>query len=99
VSLDATVKTTKPTGKIALSYLPSPDSTAYVSASRGYKPGGANPSNSANFIFQPEEITAYEGGYKGSFFGRQLRISSAASITTIRICRPPCSIPSLRTRS
>ena len=77
VSLDATVKTTKPTGKIALSYLPSPDSTAYVSASRGYKPGGANPSNSTNFIFQPEEINAYEGGYKGSFFGRQLRISSA----------------------
>jgi len=77
VSLDATVKTTKPTGKIALSYLPSPDSTAYVSASRGYKPGGANPSNSVNFIFQPERINAYEGGYKGSFFGRQLRISSA----------------------
>jgi iron complex outermembrane recepter protein len=77
VSLDAVIKTTEPTGKIALSYLPSPDSTAYVSASRGYKPGGANPSNSTNFIFQPEKINAYEGGYKGSFFERQLRISSA----------------------
>jgi iron complex outermembrane receptor protein len=77
VSLDAIIKTTEPTGKIALSYLPSPDSTAYVSASRGYKPGGANPSNSTNFIFQPEKINAYEGGYKGSFFERQLRISSA----------------------
>jgi iron complex outermembrane receptor protein len=78
VSLDATIKTTEPTGKIALSYFPSPDSTAYVSSSRGYKPGGANPSNSVNFIFQPEKINAYEGGYKGSFFGRQLRISGAA---------------------
>ncbi|HZF41060.1 MAG TPA: TonB-dependent receptor [Blastocatellia bacterium] len=77
VSLDATVKTTEPTGKVALSYFPAPDSTVYVSASRGYKPGGANPSNSVNFIFQPEKINAYEGGYKGSFFGRQLRISSA----------------------
>jgi len=77
VSLDATVKTTEPTGKVALSYFPAPDSTVYVSASRGYKPGGANPSNSVNFIFQPEKINAYEGGYKGSFFGRQMRISSA----------------------
>jgi iron complex outermembrane recepter protein len=77
VSLDATIKTTEPTGKVALSYLPNPDSTAYVSASRGYKPGGANPSNSVNFIFQPEKINAYEGGYKGSFFGRALRMSSA----------------------
>jgi iron complex outermembrane receptor protein len=77
VSLDAVIKTTEPTGKVALSYLPGPDSTAYVSASRGYKPGGANPSNSTNFIFQPEKINAYEGGYKGSFFERQLRISSA----------------------
>ncbi len=77
VSLDATVKTTEPTGKVALSYFPAPDSTVYVSASRGYKPGGANPSNSVNFIFQPEKINAYEARYKGSFFGRQLRISSA----------------------
>ncbi|HEY4444731.1 MAG TPA: TonB-dependent receptor [Steroidobacteraceae bacterium] len=77
VSLDAIIKTTEPTGKIALSYLPGPYSTAYVSASRGYKPGGGNPSNSTNFIFQPEKINAYEGGYKGSFFERLLRISGA----------------------
>jgi outer membrane receptor protein involved in Fe transport len=62
VSLAASIKTTVPTGKIALSYFPDPDSTAYLSASRGFKPGGANPSNSVNFIFQPEKINAYEGG-------------------------------------
>jgi iron complex outermembrane receptor protein len=78
VSLDATIKTTDPTGKIALSYFPGPDSTVYVSAARGFKPGGANPSNSVNFIFSPEKINAYETGYKASFFGRQLRLASAA---------------------
>ena len=81
VSLAATVNTTKPTRK-GRSAPPRPDSTAYVSADRGYKPGGANPSNSVNYIFQPEEINAYEGGYKGSFFGRQLRISSAGFYLT-----------------
>jgi len=77
ISLAADVKTTDPTGKVALSYLPDRDSTIYVSASRGFKPGGANPSNSANFIFQPEKINAYEGGYKASYFDRRLRVSSA----------------------
>jgi iron complex outermembrane receptor protein len=77
VSLAANIKTTDPTGKVSLSYLPDPNSIAYVSASRGFKPGGANPSNSSNFIFQPEKINAYEGGYKASFLGRQLRISGA----------------------
>jgi iron complex outermembrane recepter protein len=77
VSLAATVKTTDPTGKVSLSYLPDANSIAYVSASRGFKPGGANPSNSVNFIFQPEKINAYEGGYKASFLQRQLRISAA----------------------
>ena len=77
ISLAAKVKTTDPTGKVSLSYLPDPNSIAYISASRGFKPGGANPSNSSNFIFQPEKINAYEGGYKASFLERQLRISGA----------------------
>src|SRR3984893_741952 len=78
VSLAASIRTTVPTGKIALSYFPDPDSTLYISASRGFKPGGANPSNSVNFIFQPEKINAYEGGYKGEIFQRKLRVSGAA---------------------
>jgi iron complex outermembrane receptor protein len=78
VSLAGKVSTTEPTGKVALSYFPQPDSSIYISASRGYKAGGLNPGNPADFIFQPEKINAYEGGYKASFFDKQLRLASAA---------------------
>ena len=77
VSLAGKVSTTDPTGKVALSYFPQPDSTIYLSASRGFKAGGINPGNPADFIFQPEKINAYEGGYKANFLERQLRIASA----------------------
>jgi iron complex outermembrane receptor protein len=77
VSLAGKVSTTDPTGKVALSYFPRSDSTIYVSASRGFKAGGINPGNPADFIFQPEKINAYEGGYKASFLEKRLRIASA----------------------
>jgi iron complex outermembrane receptor protein len=77
VSLAGKVSTTEPTGKIALSYFPASDSTLYISASRGFKAGGINPGNPADFIFQPEKINAYEGGYKASFLEKQLRIAAA----------------------
>jgi len=35
----------------------------YVSASRASRPR-RNPGNSVNFLFQPEKINAYEGGYR-----------------------------------
>jgi iron complex outermembrane receptor protein len=76
-SLAATVNTTKPTGKVALSYFPDSGSSVYVSASRGFKAGGANPGNSTNFLFQPETIDAYEGGYKAAFLGREMTLSSS----------------------
>ena len=38
----------------------------------------ANPGNSTNFLFQPETINAYEGGYKAAFFGREVTLSSSA---------------------
>jgi iron complex outermembrane receptor protein len=76
-SLAATVSTTTPTGKVALSYFPDPDSSVYVSASRGFKAGGANPGNSVNFLFQPEKIDAYEGGYKAALLERSVTLSSS----------------------
>lgn len=77
VSLAGKVSATEPTGKVALSYFPQSDSTIYISASRGFKAGGINPGNPADFIFQPEKINAYEGGYKSSFLEKRLRIASA----------------------
>jgi iron complex outermembrane receptor protein len=78
VSLAGKVSTTEPTGKVALSYFPQADSTIYLSASRGFKAGGINPGNPADFIFKPEKINAYEGGYKASFLEKQLRIATSA---------------------
>jgi iron complex outermembrane receptor protein len=49
----------------------------YVSASRGFKAGGANPGNSVNFLFQPEKINAYEGGYKAAFLNRAVTFASS----------------------
>ena len=77
-SLAATVNTSTPTGKAALSYFPDPNSSVYVSASRGFKAGGANPSNSTNFLFAPEKINAYEGGYKAALPNHAVTISTAA---------------------
>src|SRR5882757_9610154 len=76
IPLTASSRTTTPTGKAALSYFPSTDSTLYVSASRGFKAGGANAGNLLNLIFQPEKINAYEGGYKATLLDRRLRIAA-----------------------
>jgi iron complex outermembrane receptor protein len=77
VPLDAKIKTSEPTGKLSLSYFPDSSSTVYVSASRGFKAGGANPGNSVNFIFDPEKINAYEAGYKTGLLAQHLRFSAA----------------------
>jgi iron complex outermembrane receptor protein len=77
IPLTASVRTTTPTGKAALSFFPDPDSTIYVSASRGFKAGGANAGNLVNLVFQPEKINAYEGGYKADFLDRRLRLAAA----------------------
>jgi iron complex outermembrane recepter protein len=55
-----------------------PGVLAYGGVSTGYKAGGFNdgtPSTApagAPFIYQPELITSYEGGLKGTFFDRKL---------------------------
>jgi len=77
IPLTASVRTTTPTGKAALSFFADPDTTIYVSASRGFKAGGANAGDLVNLIFQPEKINAYEGGYKADFLNRRLRVAAA----------------------
>ncbi len=78
VPLTASTETTTPTGKAALSFFPAPDATAYVSAARGFKPGGANAGDFVSLVFRPEKINAYEAGYKASFNDHRVSIDAAA---------------------
>jgi iron complex outermembrane receptor protein len=49
---------------------------AYVTASNGFKSGGVNVAG-CNNTFNPETITAYEGGFKGRFFEGRLTLNAA----------------------
>jgi iron complex outermembrane receptor protein len=76
--LDGDIDGSELTGKVALSFFPNPESALYVSASRGYKPGGLNAGNLVSLRFAPETITAFEAGYKSNFLDRRLRSSLTA---------------------
>jgi iron complex outermembrane receptor protein len=69
------------------SYLPTQDLTTYISASKGFRPGGANqiipPSNlppyctpTAPLSFGPDNVWDYELGEKSRFFDRRLTINA-----------------------
>jgi outer membrane receptor protein involved in Fe transport len=65
-----------------LSYSPSKDLTTYVSASKGYRPGGANEQVPASLCgaaptsFGPDTIWDYEVGEKAKLFDNWLTINS-----------------------
>ena len=54
-----------------LQYAFTSEQNVYATVSRGFKAGGAN-LNSCGNIFQPEEITASEIGYRSTWFDRTL---------------------------
>jgi iron complex outermembrane recepter protein len=69
------------------SYLPTEDLTTYISASKGFRPGGANqiipPSNlppyctpTAPLSFGPDNVWDYEIGEKSRFFDHRLTINA-----------------------
>jgi iron complex outermembrane receptor protein len=64
------------TPKVSLQYEWSPDLTAYVTRSKGFKSGGydnrATRLDLALLPFAPEEVVAYEGGLKGQAFDHRL---------------------------
>jgi outer membrane receptor protein involved in Fe transport len=77
------------TGRVVLDWKPSDDWMYYVSASRGYKGGGANPPR-ANIdtrviqyqplaeTFDPEYVNAFEIGAKGRLFDGAVRLNANA---------------------
>ncbi len=70
-----------PTWRLELDYDVTPNSLAYASFSRGYKPGGVNGVASAVVVpdsFKPETNTAFEIGSKNFLFDRHLRANFAA---------------------
>ena len=54
---------------------------AYVSATRGFKSGGFNPSSTAaGRGYDPEWAWSYEGGWKGTLMGGRSRFSTSAFV-------------------
>jgi iron complex outermembrane receptor protein len=70
-----------PTWRAELDHDLTPDNLVYVSAARGYKPGGVNGNNTARvvpFTFEPETNTGFEVGSKNLLLDRALRLNAAA---------------------
>ena len=67
------------TGRLAVSYEPTPEHTVYGSISQGYRAGGSNVSAAApQAAYDPEESLNYEVGYKGRLWDDRLQVSAAA---------------------
>src|SRR6185312_16384268 len=77
----ATFHGTRADYRVALQYQVTPDIMAYVDTATGYKGGGVNPRPfypSQTLSFQPETLTAYEGGIKTFLFDHKMRLNLAA---------------------
>jgi iron complex outermembrane receptor protein len=67
--------------RVALQYQVTPDVMVYVDTATGYKGGGVDP---RPFVipqavsFEPETLTAYEGGIKTFWFDHKMRLNLAA---------------------
>jgi iron complex outermembrane receptor protein len=69
------------TPKIGLEMKLSNRALAYVSATRGFKSGGFNPSSTAEgHGYDPEWAWSYEGGWKGTLMGGRSRFSASAFV-------------------
>jgi iron complex outermembrane receptor protein len=67
--------------RVVLSYKVSEDANLYASYSTGFKSGGFQytpfTTSQANVLFNPENITAYEAGFKTEWLDRKLRVNGA----------------------
>jgi iron complex outermembrane receptor protein len=68
--------------RVSLNYKPDPDSLLYFSTSTGFKSGfisiSAYPYPNPQPSVKPEEVTAYEIGYKNEMFGNRLQLAASA---------------------
>ncbi len=65
------------TGKLGLQYAFNGAGNAYIQVQEGFKAGGFNPFGCQD-TFEPEELTAFEAGYKASILGGNLTFDIAA---------------------
>ncbi|NKB96988.1 MAG: TonB-dependent receptor plug domain-containing protein [Pseudomonadales bacterium] len=66
------------TWRLNLDYTPTEDDLIYLSATKGLRSGGFNlVFFSSNSVFDPEELIAYELGYKGTMLDGQLQLNAA----------------------
>ncbi|QSB44488.1 TonB-dependent receptor [Tsuneonella flava] len=84
-SVDLHTSTNKLLPKVALQFDLAPDVSSYLQWSRGFKSGGANWPGSGGELFgptlglyQPEQLDAYELGFKSRLLGRRLTANFAA---------------------
>lgn len=75
VAMDNTWSKLSP--RLVLDYALTPDSMVYGSYSKGYKAGGYD-SVEVGSLFQPEDVTNYELGYKANFPRHRLQLSASA---------------------
>jgi iron complex outermembrane receptor protein len=74
----------KPTFRVVLDHDFSPSAKVYASFNRGFQSGTFNANNAPGYsaafnpVLQPENIDAYEVGFKSELFGRTLRLNSSA---------------------
>jgi iron complex outermembrane recepter protein len=63
----------KTTGRVTVDFALTPSSFLYGSVATGYKGGGFNIGNTATPTFKPEEVTAYEIGWKNTLLNGSLQ--------------------------
>ena len=70
---NAASSNSKSTGRVTVDYALNPASLLYGSVATGYKGGGFNIGNTVNPTFKPEEVTAYEIGWKNMLLNGTLQ--------------------------
>ena len=72
-----TQKINRLTWRASIDYQATPDVLLYASYNRGFKSGGFNLFDPSNPPYQPEQLNAYEAGFKGQFLDRRLRLNAS----------------------
>jgi iron complex outermembrane receptor protein len=83
------------TPELTVDYVPRQNRLYYLTASRGYKPGGFNTS-AIQPAFDPEFLLAYEAGLKATLPARRLRVDAALfyyDYRNMQFDTPPSNAP------